>query len=115
MLTDNGTIFFVGSKDLVTHLIVLSFAYLFFKKYLLNTCIVSYTVLVNVVLRMKKMILAIKIKYLNHINKQNIKDKIQERILAKTNLSKYVVIIADKVHIFCKTNRDFYIFYSIKH
>lgn len=50
------------------------------------------------------MILAIKRKYPNNISKQNIKDKIKEGILAKTNLSKYVVIIADKIYTYILQN-----------
>lgn len=51
MLTDND-FFFSSKEDLVTHLGILSFTYSF-NKYLLNACIISNTVLVNV-LRMKK-------------------------------------------------------------
>ena len=35
---------------------------------------------------------------------KNIKDKIQEWVLAKTNLSKYVVTISDKFHTYILQN-----------
>lgn len=84
MLTDSGTIFFLSALKKIYSPIYLFYHLLnyLFNKYSLNTCFISNAVVVNIVLGVKMMILAIKLKYQN-MNEQNLKDKIQEWLKIK--------------------------------